>query len=86
MDDNTRGDDPSQVDAEHGDEKRGEEKRGAGRWLRELAIIVAIVLALMFVFTQFLFRQYVVPSESMEPTLHGCYGCTNDRIVIDKLA
>lgn len=63
-----------------------EEPKGRSRWLRELAIIVAIVLALMFVFTQFLFRQYVVPSESMEPTLHGCYGCTNDRIVIDKLA
>ncbi|WP_235831492.1 signal peptidase I [Gordonia zhaorongruii] len=56
-------------------------KRG---FLKELLVIVAIVLALMFIFTQFLFRQYVVPSESMEPTLHGCYGCSNDRIVIDK--
>lgn len=58
---------------------------GKSHWGREIAIIVAIVLALMFIFTQFFFRQYVVPSESMEPTLHGCVGCTNDRIVIDKM-
>lgn len=58
---------------------------GARGLLRELLIIVAIVLALMFVVTTFVARQYVVPSESMEPTLHGCAGCTNDRILIDKL-
>nr|WP_234353936.1 signal peptidase I [Gordonia iterans] len=69
-----------EADGEDGD---GDEKKGG--LLKEIAIIVAIVLVLMFVATQFLFRQYVVPSESMEPTLHGCYGCTNDRIVIDKL-
>lgn len=56
-----------------------------GGFLRELAIVVATVLVLMFVASTFLFRQYVVPSESMEPTLHGCYGCTNDRILVDKL-
>ncbi|MBM7367570.1 signal peptidase I [Gordonia hydrophobica] len=63
----------------------GEEKDGKSHWIRETAIIVAIVLVLMFVFTQFFFRQYVVPSESMEPTLIGCAGCSNDRIVIDKM-
>ena len=59
---------------------------GFGKIVKEVAIVVAIVLVLMFVFTQFLFRQYVVPSESMESTLHGCYGCSNDHIVIDKMA
>lgn len=67
-------------DAENDGE--GEHK---SRWLREIVIIVAIVLVLMFVFAQFFFRQYVVPSESMEPTLIGCVGCTNDRIVVDKM-
>ena len=62
-----------------------DETEGKSRWFRETLIIVAIVLALMFAFTQFLFRQYVVPSESMEPTLIGCVGCSNDRIMIDKM-
>ncbi|NLG45630.1 signal peptidase I [Gordonia sp. (in: high G+C Gram-positive bacteria)] len=67
------------------DEDSDEKEGGKSRWLREILIIVGIVLVLLFVFTQFFFRQYVVPSESMEPTLTGCYGCTNDRIVVDKM-
>ncbi|MGB6516219.1 MAG: S26 family signal peptidase, partial [Mycobacterium sp.] len=27
-----------------------------------------------------------IPSESMEPTLHGCAGCVGDRIMVDKLS
>jgi signal peptidase I len=33
----------------------------------------------------FVARPYLIPSESMEPTLHGCTGCTGDRIMVDKL-
>ena len=33
----------------------------------------------------FVARPYLIPSESMEPTLHGCPGCTGDRIMVDKL-
>lgn len=62
-----------------------DQTRKAGGFLRELLIVVGIVLALMFVINTFVARQYVVPSESMEPTLHGCFGCSNDRIVVDKL-
>lgn len=29
---------------------------------------------------------FYVGSESMDPTLHGCEGCTNDRLLINKLA
>ncbi len=53
--------------------------------LRETAIIIVSVLVLTWVLQTFVGRQYVIPSESMENTLHGCAGCTNDRIVIDKL-
>jgi signal peptidase I len=28
----------------------------------------------------------MIPSESMEPTLNGCAGCTGDRIVVEKLS
>ena len=31
-------------------------------------------------------RMYVIPSASMEPTLHGCAGCENDRIVVQKVS
>jgi signal peptidase I len=61
-------------------------REGRGRSvLRETAIIIVSVLVLTWVLQTFVGRQYVIPSESMENTLHGCAGCTNDRIVIDKI-
>ncbi|GAC49812.1 signal peptidase I [Gordonia aichiensis] len=63
-----------------------EPKRKRGSWLRETVIIVACVLLVTWILQTFIGRQYVIPSESMESTLIGCQGCTNDRIVIDKLA
>ena len=30
----------------------------------------------------FVARPYLVPSESIEPTLHGCLGCAGDRIMV----
>ncbi|MCX6471466.1 MAG: signal peptidase I [Corynebacteriales bacterium] len=65
-----------------GDAPRSGRKRSA---LRETAIIIVSVLVLTWILQTFIGRQYVIPSESMENTLHGCTGCTNDRIVIDKL-
>lgn len=61
-------------------------KSGSGSLLREVAIIVGCVLLLTWLLQTFIGRQYVIPSESMESTLIGCDGCTNDRIVIDKMA
>jgi signal peptidase I len=57
-------------------------KRGA---LREGAILVAIALVLYYVMLTFVARPYLIPSESMEPTLHGCTGCVGDRIMVDKV-
>ncbi|MGW0037141.1 signal peptidase I [Gordonia sp. NPDC003376] len=61
-------------------------KGGRGSLLRETIIIVACVLLISWILQTFIGRQYVIPSESMEPTLIGCDGCTNDRIVVDKLS
>lgn len=58
------------------------DKRGA---LRESAILVAIAVALYYVMLTFVARPYLIPSESMEPTLHGCPGCVGDRIMVDKI-
>lgn len=79
-------------DPEDGSDKRAwhttDEKpaRKRGGILRETVIIVVCVLLLTWLIQTFVGRQYVIPSESMEPTLHGCTGCTNDRIVIDKFS
>lgn len=57
-------------------------------FLKELPILLVVALFLSFVIQTFLARVYVIPSESMEPTLLGCTGCgiTNDRIVVDKVS
>jgi signal peptidase I len=57
-------------------------KRGA---LREAAILITIALVLYYVMLTFVARPYLIPSESMEPTLHGCTGCVGDRIMVDKV-
>jgi signal peptidase I len=66
------------------DEKTDEEpkKRGA---LREAALLITIAMILYYVMLTFVARPYLIPSESMEPTLHGCAGCTGDRIMVDKV-
>jgi signal peptidase I len=53
---------------------------------RELPILIVIALALTFLLQTFIARVYLIPSESMEPTLHGCTGCTGDRIVVEKIS
>lgn len=57
-------------------------KRGA---LRETVILAAIAVLLYYVMLTFVARPYLIPSESMEPTLHGCSGCVGDRILVDKI-
>jgi signal peptidase I len=53
--------------------------------LREGAILVTIAIVLYYVMLTFVARPYLIPSESMEPTLHGCTGCVGDRIMVDKV-
>jgi signal peptidase I len=53
-----------------------------GRGLRVL-LVVALLVVLIPVFIA---RVYAIPSGSMETTLHGCTGCNNDRVLVDKLA
>jgi signal peptidase I len=60
-----------------------ESKRGA---LREGAISWSSRVGLYYLMLTFIARPYLIPSESMEPTLHGCAGCVGDRIMVDKLS
>jgi signal peptidase I len=69
------------------DERARDTKRGAGRgrrWGRRAVVIVA-TLALMGIIPAFIARMYTIPSESMETTLHGCAGCDNDRVLVDRM-
>ncbi|WP_307849435.1 signal peptidase I [Qaidamihabitans albus] len=52
---------------------------------KELPILIVVALVLAFLIQQFLARVYMIPSGSMEETLHGCPGCTPDRILVDKV-
>ena len=54
-------------------------------FLRETVKLIAISLAFYYIVMTFVARPYLIPSESMEPTLHGCPGCIGDRIMVDKL-
>lgn len=49
-------------------------------------MLLVVALLLSFTVQHYVARVYVIPSASMEPTLHGCPGCTNDRVVVDKLS
>ncbi|MFD1814318.1 signal peptidase I [Rhodococcus gannanensis] len=59
-------------------------KKSRSFW-RELPILIVVALLLSFVLQTFIARVYLIPSESMEPTLHGCPGCTGDRILVEKI-
>lgn len=54
--------------------------------LREYAILAVIAITLYYLVLTFVARPYLIPSQSMEPTLHGCPGCVGDRILVDKLS
>lgn len=55
-------------------------------WYIEIPIIIVVALLISVAVQTFVGRVYLIPSESMQPTLHGCEGCTGDRIWVDKVA
>lgn len=52
---------------------------------KELPILIGVALLLTLIIQTFLARVFVIPSESMEQTLHGCPNCYGDRVLVDKL-
>lgn len=53
---------------------------------RELPVLIVVALTLALLIKTFLIQAFFIPSESMEPTLHGCAGCSGDRVLVNKLA
>jgi signal peptidase I len=65
----------------------GEGPSGTGwqRQLLEFVLTMAVAFALVFGFIKpAVADSYRIPSSSMEPTLHGCEGCNNDRVLANK--
>jgi signal peptidase I len=65
----------------------GEGPSGAGwqRQLLEFVLTMAVAFALVFGFIKpAVADSSRIPSSSMEPTLHGCEGCNNDRVMANK--
>ncbi|GLZ41485.1 signal peptidase I [Actinokineospora sp. NBRC 105648] len=64
------------------DTKKAKKKRPF--WV-ELPILIGVALVLTIIIQSFIARVFVIPSESMEQTLHGCEGCNGDRILVDRV-
>ena len=60
-------------------------RRQRSSFWKELPLLVVVALVLTFLIQTFLAKVYVIPSGSMETTLHGCVGCSNDRVLVDKI-
>lgn len=77
---------PAAEEASGGERRRRSRKDRRGSFWRELPILIVTALVLTVLIQAFLARVYVIPSQSMETTLHGCTGCSNDRVLVDKIS
>ncbi|SER56156.1 signal peptidase I [Lentzea xinjiangensis] len=81
------------VDPEHspsGDEPsdasgKTSKKKKKGNFWKELPVLILVAFGLAIAIQIFLGRVYMIPSESMETTLHGCTDCYGDRVLVDKV-
>ncbi len=71
-----------------GKRRRVSEPRRRSRFapLIRLVTVVALAAVFTFVLRTFVLEPFYVPSESMETTLHGCSGCQDDYLLVNKLS
>jgi signal peptidase I len=58
---------------------------GKGSLVRELPVLLLIAFVLALIVKTFFVQAFFIPSGSMEQTLHGCTGCTGDRVLVNKV-
>jgi signal peptidase I len=63
--------------------QRAEAKKGS--LLRELPVLLLVAFVLALIVKTFFVQAFFIPSGSMEQTLHGCTGCTGDRVLVNKI-
>jgi signal peptidase I len=56
------------------------------RTLVSLGLLAAAVIVVTVLLRTFVVGSYWIPSASMEPTLHGCPGCNDDHVLVNKLS
>ncbi|MGY1857377.1 signal peptidase I [Modestobacter sp. SYSU DS0290] len=66
-------------------QRRGRAPAKKGSLLRELPVLLVIAFVLALLVKTFLVQAFFIPSGSMEQTLHGCPGCTGDRVLVNKV-
>lgn len=64
--------------------RRDREEQKKGSLLRELPVLLVVAFVLALLVKTFLVQAFFIPSGSMEQTLHGCTGCTGDRVLVTK--
>ncbi|MGY1739807.1 MULTISPECIES: signal peptidase I [unclassified Blastococcus] len=78
---------PAASGGRHG-RRRGRRRPEPGRkpsLLRELPVLLLVAFVLALLVKTFLVQAFFIPSGSMETTLHGCPGCTGDRVLVNKV-
>ncbi|WP_306362459.1 signal peptidase I [Nocardia sp. CC227C] len=65
--------------------RKGKKEKKQRPFWQELPLLIGIAAIIAAVVVTFIGRPYVIPSQSMEPTLHGRNG-TGDRIYVQKLS
>jgi len=78
---------PTNPDPDDSRRDRPERSRPArkGSFLRELPVLLVIAVVLALLINTFLVKAFFIPSGSMERTLHGCPGCSGDRVLVNKV-
>lgn len=61
------------------------DKQRKGSFLRELPVLLVVAVVLALLINTFLVKAFFIPSGSMEQTLHGCPGCSGDRVLVNKV-
>jgi signal peptidase I len=64
-------------------QRKAEKKRKKAPWW-ELPLLALIAIAIAILVKTFVVQPFYIPSQSMEKTLHGCPGCSGDRILVNK--
>jgi signal peptidase I len=65
--------------------RRGRPEKKRGSFIRELPVLLITAFGLALLIKTFLVQAFFIPSGSMEKTLHGCPGCSGDRVLVNKV-
>jgi len=65
--------------------RKASDSKKKGSLLRELPVLLLVAFVLALLVKTFFVQAFFIPSGSMEQTLHGCPGCTGDRVLVNKI-